>query len=184
MAQRGVFLVTGLPACGKTTLARVLAQALAAPLLMKDGIKEPLLDVFSAADPRVSRRLSNVSFAVLFALAHEQLASVGTVVLEGNFRPGEHERDVQALLARRALRACTQILCRVPEPLRQMRLQARASGSLRHPGHQDAAWVAQAGVGGDVFLNLDGPRFVHDGAMVAPLAGCALIRSLINGHLV
>jgi predicted kinase len=184
MAQRGVFLVTGLPACGKTTLARVLANALAVPLLTKDGIKEPLLDVLGADDPAASRRLSNASFAVLFALAHEQLASVGTVVLEGNFRPGEHEAAVQALLAGGALPSCTQILCRVPEPLRQIRLQGRAAEGSRHPGHQDGVWVAQAEVRGDAFLDLDGPRIVHDGAMVAPLLGSALIRSLINGHLV
>ena len=184
MVQRGVFLVTGLPACGKTTFARALAAALAAPLLMKDGIKEPLLDILGAADPAASRRLSDASFAVLFALAHEQLAAVGTVVLEGNFRPGEHERAVRALLARRALHSCTQILCRVPEPLRQGRLQARATEQTRHPGHRDAAWATQAGVRGDAFLDLDGPRYVHDGATSAPLAGSTLIRSLINGHLV
>src|SRR5580692_12881415 len=121
MTQRGVFLVTGLPATGKTSLARALAEALGAPLLSKDGIKEPLLDVLGAPDPSASRRLSDASFAVLFALAQEQLARFGTVVLEGNFRPGEHERAVQALLARQAQCSCAQVLCRVPEALRQAR---------------------------------------------------------------
>src|SRR5580658_9437343 len=140
MPQRGVFVITGLPATGKTTLARALARELAAPLLAKDGIKEPLLDVLGADGRAASRRLSDASFAVLFALAAEQLAHVGAVVLEANFRPGEHEPDFRALLARHALESCAQVLCRIPEPLRQARLQARAADSTRHSGHRDAAW--------------------------------------------
>jgi predicted kinase len=69
MPQRGVFVITGLPAAGKTTLARSLARELAAPLLSKDAIKEPLLDVLGVDGRAASRRLSNASFAVLFALA-------------------------------------------------------------------------------------------------------------------
>ena len=45
-----LLLVTGLPATGKTTLARLLARRFTAPLLAKDVIKEPLLDVLGAAD--------------------------------------------------------------------------------------------------------------------------------------
>jgi predicted kinase len=184
MPSDGVFLVTGLPATGKTTLARALARALRVPLLSKDAIKEPLLEVLGAPDRAASRALSDASFAVLFALAAEQLAQEGAVLLEGNFRPGEHEGAVQALLARHVPMACTQVLCRAPEPLRQQRLQARAQDAARHPGHRDAAWVAHADRSGDAFLEIAGPRFVYDGAAADPAAGCALIHSLANRHLV
>jgi predicted kinase len=183
MTQQGVFLVTGLPATGKTTLARALARALAVPLLAKDDIKEPLLQILGAADPAASRQLSDASFAALFALARAQLAAVGAVVLEGNFRPGEHEPALRALLTGPAA-ACTQVLCRVPEPLRQARLAARAADATRHPGHRDGVWVSRAGTQGDGFLDLAGPRHLHDGAMIDPAPGCALIRSLANRQLV
>jgi len=178
-----VLLVTGLPATGKTTVARALAYALAVPMLAKDGIKEPLLELLGAADMAASRRLSDASFAALFALAREQLAAVGAVVLEGNFRPGEHEPALRALLAHSACQ-CTQVLCRVAEPLRQARLKARGTDASRHPGHRDAEWVSAAGTAGDGFLQIEGPRFIHDGAMVEPVHGSALIRSLANRQLV
>jgi predicted kinase len=184
MTARRVFLVTGLPATGKTTLARALAHALAAPLLSKDGIKEPLFDTLGAADRAASRRLSDASFAVLFALADEFLARPGAVVIEGNFRPGEHEPALRALLARHAPVSCTQVLCRIPEPLRQQRLAARAADAARHPGHRDGDWVAQAGVSSDGFLDVAGPRLLHAGDTFDPAHSCALIHSLANRQLV
>jgi predicted kinase len=184
MTARRVFLVTGLPATGKTTLARALARALAAPLLSKDGVKEPLLDVLGGGDRGLSSRLSDASFAVLFALADEQLGLTDAVVLEGNFRPGEHESAVQALLARHMPLSCTQVLCRVPEPLRQERLLARAADGARHPGHRDATWVAQSQRHADAFLDVPGPRYIHDGGTADPAPACALIHSLANRQLV
>jgi len=182
MPEHGVFVVTGLPGSGKSTLARALARAVGLPLLAKDDIKEALLEALGAADAAASRRLSDASFAALFALAQRQLEMLGGVVLEGNFRPGEHEVALRPLL--RAATPCTQLLCRVPEALRQARLAARAGQPGRHPGHRDAEWVAGAAPLADAFLDLPGPRHLHDGATAEPLAQCELIRSLSNRQLV
>jgi predicted kinase len=184
MGSRRVFLITGLPASGKTTLARALAGELAAPLLSKDAIKEPLLDVLGAADPAASRALSDASFAVLFALADQHLMQTGTVVIEGNFRPPAHAAVVRALLARHAPSCCVQVLCRVPESLRQERLRSRGADPRRHPGHHDAAWVAQADRAADAFLDVEGPRHVHDSGVPDPEQACALVRSLAKRQLV
>lgn len=47
-----LILITGRPGTGKSTLAGLLARHLAVPLICKDTIKEPLLDVIGAADPQ------------------------------------------------------------------------------------------------------------------------------------
>ncbi len=147
-------IVTGLPGTGKTTLARALAAHLRVPLLAKDAIKEPLMSTLGASDRAQSRRLSDASFTVLFTMAHELLGLGLDVLIEGNFRPGEHEVALRSSSARIA-----QILCSTDEAERLARLSARASDPARHCGHRDAE-QAQIAVpaGADDFLDLPGAR--------------------------
>lgn len=97
--QPHLILITGLPGTGKSTLARSLARHLGVPLICKDTIKEPLLDLLGAADRSESRRLSDASFAVMFALTRDCLRAGTDVILEGNFRPGEHEVALSASIS-------------------------------------------------------------------------------------
>jgi predicted kinase len=158
MQSPRLIVVTGLPATGKSSLARELAQLLRAPLASKDMIKEPLLDVLGAGDELHSRLLSTASFAILFALARELLACSPRVIVEGNFRPGEHERPLLQALPPGSdpAGAIVQILCRIEESERIVRLKRRAMDPARHAGHRDAARVAAADNGG--FLELPGRR--------------------------
>src|SRR6185437_12780589 len=125
-----LLLVGGAPASGKTLLARQLAARYGALLCTKDQIKEVLFDTLgigedaasltatsaaalrplSAPAARWSRRLSDASFALLFGLAPALLHVRRPVLLEGNFRPGEHEAALAALLSASRARLI-QILC-------------------------------------------------------------------------
>lgn len=152
-------IVTGLPATGKSLLAGELSRSLGLPLLAKDALKEPLFDALGAGDAAHSRRLSDASFALQFLLASELLATGRDLLLEGNFRPGEHEQALRPMLA--AGVRVAQVLCGVDERLRQARLQGRQAEGSRHPGHRDAFQPPPAQAEG--FLDLPGPRWRHRG---------------------
>ena len=124
-----------------------------------------LLDVLGARDAAQSRRLSDASFAVLFALARELVAARVSFVLEGNFRPGEHESPLRTVLERGAPAvSAAQILCRVTEPVRLERLAARVGDPSRHPGHRDAELRTAGDRRSDAFLDLPAERFLYDGS--------------------
>ena len=99
-------------------------------------------------------------FAIQFAVARELLTYDRTVILEGNFRPGEHERPLLAVLPA----ACdpgvaiSQVLRRVEESERLARLRRRAFDPGRHSGHRDAELALTATHGGGAFLDLPGKR--------------------------
>jgi len=168
-----VIVVTGLPGTGKSTLARELASRYDMPLLAKDFIKEPLLDVLGATDAAYSRKLSDASFATLFRLAAEWVRGGHDFILEGNFRPGAHEAPLLAALGSASL---AQVLCSVPEAARLARLAARENDPSRHAGHRFGERQSTGTPG--AFLDLPGERFVHEGTAHHPVL--ALLDNWIN----
>jgi predicted kinase len=158
-----LLIVTGRPASGKSELARQLARRNGWALLEKDVIKEALSDALGAPGGAESRRLSDASFAVLFAIARRLLEAPRVLLLEGNFRCGEHEPQLLALAT--PVPVMIQVLCRASEAVRRERLAARAADPARHPVHPDArgdAGAAGAARSRDAFLALPGLQLVYD----------------------
>jgi predicted kinase len=153
-----VLLLTGAPASGKTLLAARLADRYGACRCSKDEIKELLFDTLGQGDAGWSRRLSDASFALLFAYAPRLLCPQRLLLLEGNFRPGSHEAPLAALVAGGAA-APAQVLCQADALSRASRLAQRAADPQRHSAHRDAALpVDGPNVG---FLDLPGPRWLY-----------------------
>src|SRR5439155_23018830 len=85
---KGLLIINGFPATGKTTLARDLAGALGWTLFTKDGIKERLFDVLGWGDEEWSEQLSHAVIEVLFDVAETLLRTGVSVVLEADFVSG------------------------------------------------------------------------------------------------
>ena len=95
----GILVVSGLPASGKTTLAKKLAHDLAFVHLWRDGLKRPLQDV-SAALPNDGRNLVGRAIDQLInTVAAEVLRAGHGVVIDSNFNIAEHGDAIRHLAA-------------------------------------------------------------------------------------
>jgi hypothetical protein len=126
--HRRFVLVTGLPAAGKTTLARQLAPALRLPLLSKDTVKETLFDVLGVRDREWSMRLGKASIETVWALAAESYGAVIDIWIDPS---RDVELATERLAGLRPVGTLVEVMCVCPGKLAAQRYAGRA----RHPGH-------------------------------------------------
>ena len=128
-----LIIIAGLPATGKSTLARDLSSLLGYPILEKDEIKEALFDTLGYADLVEKRRLDIVANAVLLKSAESLLKSGTSLIAVNNFDSNMSE-SVQAMIDRCGANAVMVFLGGDPDVLYE-RYVARDKRGVRHQGH-------------------------------------------------
>ena len=152
-------LVNGVPASGKSSVARALAEATGWPLLTLDTVKEALFAHLGTGDRGYNRLLGRASYQAIFALVAD-FPDESTVIADAWF--GFQPREVlDGHLSRAGATAVMEIWCHAPPDVIGARYQARLG--QRSPGHLGADYVpelialsARAGpLGGFPCLNID-----------------------------
>jgi len=137
--MKRVLLVNGVPASGKSTVARAVSQANAWPLFTLDTLKEAFFDHLGTGDRDFNRLLGKASYQAIFAVVAEFPEST-TVVVDAwfGFQPLE---TLQNHLARAGAAQVAEIWCHAPANVIGERYRARLGD--RHAGHLGASYVPE-----------------------------------------
>ena len=126
-------LVTGIPASGKSTMARFLAEAFGLPVISKDRIKECLYDTIGFRSREEKVKLGTASMQIMYDLAEELMRSARPFILENNFENVSKE-GLLTILEKYEYKAITVTLTGDYKIIYQRFLE-RNRDPGRHPGH-------------------------------------------------
>ncbi|MFM2356914.1 MAG: hypothetical protein RLZZ528_2650 [Pseudomonadota bacterium] len=137
--RKRLVMVNGVPASGKSSVARALADATGWPVLTLDTIKTPFLATLPPGDRLFNRTLGRASYAAIFDLiADAPDASHFIVDAWFGFQPLE---VLQAGLARAGIGDLAEVWCHAPPGIIGQRYADRLAS--RHPGHPGAEYVPE-----------------------------------------
>lgn len=131
--MKAAILVNGVPASGKSSVARAVASRLAAPLMTLDTVKQPLFEHFGIGDREHNRKLGRASYEIIFTAIGDWPDPV-TVVIDAwfGFQPVE---ILQKHLATAGISQVAELWCQAPPSVIADRYAARVgSRSAGHPG--------------------------------------------------
>lgn len=137
--MKTAILVNGIPASGKSSVARPLSQRLGLPLMTLDSVKEPLFEHFGIGDREHNRKLGRASYAVIFR-AVADWPDGSTVVVDAWF--GFQPREVlEGHLATASIGRTAEIWCHAPAAILAERYRARLG--QRSPGHPGESYIPE-----------------------------------------
>jgi predicted kinase len=128
-----IIILAGMPATGKSTLARHLQQEFGYPILEKDYIKEGLFDTLGFADYAGKRALDVAANEVLLRMMGAMMKAGGSMIVDNNFDV-ESAQKLKKLLEENRCQCVTVFMNGDPQVLYQRYVQ-RDSQGLRHLGH-------------------------------------------------
>lgn len=126
-------LVTGIPASGKSTMARFLAEAFGLPVISKDRIKECMYDAIGFRSREEKVKLGIASMQIMYDMAEELMKSGLSFILENNFENISKD-GLLSILEKYEYKAITVTLTGDYKTIYQRFLE-RNRDPGRHPGH-------------------------------------------------
>ncbi|MBB5751647.1 ROK family protein [Prosthecomicrobium pneumaticum] len=130
-------LVNGVPASGKSGVARALAERTGWPVLALDVIKNPFLERIEGVDRPFNRLLGQASYAAIFATIGA--APPGSTFIVDAWFGFQPEAVLDAHIATAGLDQVAEIWCHAPPDTVAERYRSRAAARL--PGHPGAAYA-------------------------------------------
>ena len=128
-----LIIIAGMPATGKSTLAKKLSDALDFAILEKDEIKDEMFDTIGFKDRKEKRALDVAANAILLRCTEKLLDKGNSLIIVNNFDSDMSGR-VQEMIDKAGCKCVTVFLNGDPEVLYK-RYVARDANHVRHMGH-------------------------------------------------
>lgn len=126
-------LVTGIPAAGKSTMAKTLAEELKLTVISKDTIKELLFDYIGFQSREEKVNLGIASMKIMYYVAEQLMKAKQPFILENNFESSSRD-ELVAMIEKYRYSALTITLTGDYKVIYQRFLERNASPD-RHRGH-------------------------------------------------
>ena len=137
--RKRAILVNGVPASGKSAVARALSDQTGWPILALDTIKNPFLETLPPGDRLFNRTLGRAAYAAIFdIIAAAPHGSTFIIDAWFGFQPIEM---LQAHITRAGLTDLTEVWCHAPPHIIGARYTARLD--IRPAGHPGADYVPE-----------------------------------------
>ncbi|TPL72716.1 ROK family protein [Mesorhizobium sp. B2-3-15] len=137
-ARRAV-LVNGIPASGKSTVSRGIADRMGWPLLALDTVKNPFLEVLGGGDREFNRTLGRASYQAIWSLIGD--APVGSTFIVDAWFGFQPRQVLEDHLRNAGVEHTVEIWCHAPGEVLAERYGARLGQRL--PGHPGAAYIPE-----------------------------------------
>jgi glucokinase len=137
--NKRLVMVNGVPASGKSRIAKALARDTGWPVLSLDTVKDPFLSEIEDVDRPFNRKLGRASLKAMFSVLREAPAGT-TLIMDAwfGFQPREF---LQGLIHDAGVDAIAEIWCSAPPDVIGRRYGARAARRL--PGHPGPEYVPE-----------------------------------------
>jgi glucokinase len=137
--MKRAILVNGIPASGKSTVARAVSEARKWPLLTLDTVKEAFFAHLGTGDRDYNRLLGKASYQAIFSLAGD-FPNDSTIVIDAwfGFQPFN---ILQSHIALAGIDRIAEIWCHAPGNVLGERYRARLAS--RHSGHLGADYIPE-----------------------------------------